>query len=368
VEAPLKTPVWLGLLFLTLPALSCGVTEIERPPVPVVTDPAGTGGSGGTTPATSSGGTPAMPSPAGTGGLPGTMPPGGDAAAPATGGSSGSADAAASPPTSGPPPSGITVSIGGMTVPKEKAIVILHIGHSNMAGRALDPATEKGYFYDVNPRLWKYGKGGVWTGAKEPLCPDMGTPGHPQGAGPGMALLHAALNVAPDAYVISIGRGRSLDFNTSCWSFRKGGLDHDLVMGPALELKGKVTFGGLFTMLGYDGRNDARAKAPGYLECLKGLAQDFRDELGEPNLPFIVGNYEAGAVGVWSPTCCGAPEVRDQLSMVPAAIPHSFLIPSTDLPMQDDHHYNMIGHHQWADRAFAGMAAGNMLPWATLKK
>jgi hypothetical protein len=259
------------------------------------------------------------------------------------------------------------VSINGMAVPREKAIVILHIGHSNMAGRALDPPDQKPYFYDLNPHLWKYEKGGKWTPAAEPLCPDGGTPGHPQGAGPGMALLHAALAAAPDAYIISIGRGQSLDFNTSCFSFLKGGLQHDFVMGPALELKGKVTFAGLFTMLGYDGRTDAKARPPGYLECMKQLAADFRSELGEPDLPFIPGDYERNATGTWSPKLPGAVSVIGQLAMIPGAVPHSFLIPSDGIPMQDDHHYNMLGHRMWADRAFMGMAAGNMLPWASAK-
>ena len=33
-------------------------------------------------------------------------------------------------------------------------------------------------------------------------------------------------------------------------NFRKGALLYDFVMAPALELKGKVTFGAIFTMLG----------------------------------------------------------------------------------------------------------------------
>jgi hypothetical protein len=234
-----------------------------------------------------------------------------------------------------------------------------------MAGRALGPPELKGDFYDTDPHLWQYQKGGVWKPAKEPLCPDGGTPGHPQGAGPGMALLHRALKAAPDAYVVSIGRGSSLDFGASCFTFRKGGLFYDSIMGPALELKGKVTFAGLFTMLGYDGRTDPMAKNDGFINCLAGLAADFRGDLGEPNLPFIAGDYERGATGTWSPNCCGAPQVIAQLALVPMRVPHSFLIPTDGIPMQDDHHYNFLGHEMWADRAFMGMAANGLLPWAT---
>jgi hypothetical protein len=284
-----------------------------------------------------------------------------DGAAPPADGAPIAIDAAA-PPVNGP-----GVMIGGTMVPREKVIVILHIGHSNMAGRALGPPDLKPAFYDTDAHLWQYQKGGVWKPAKEPLCPDGGTPGHPQGAGPGMALLRRALAAAPDAYVVSIGKGASLDFDASCFTFRKGGLYYDFVMAPALELKGKVTFGGVFTMLGYDGRTNPMAKNGGFIACLEGLAADYRAALGEPNLPFIAGGYESGATGTWSPACCGAPQVITQLALVPMRIPHSFLIPTEGIPMQDDHHYNLMGHHIWADRAFQGMADNGLLPWATAK-
>jgi hypothetical protein len=272
--------------------------------------------------------------------------------------------APSAPDVAAPPVRGPGVVIDGQMIPREKVIVLLHLGHSDMAGRALGPAELKPHFYDTDPHLWQYQKGGVWKPAKEPLSPDGGTPGHPQGAGPGMALLRRALAAAPDAYIVSIGRGQSLDFEAGCFTFRKGGLYHDSILAPALELKGRVTFGGLFTMLGYDGRSDPRAKNPGYIDCLVGLAQDFRTELGEPDLPFVPGDYERGATGTWSPTCCGAPQVIAQLALVPMRVPHSFLIPTDGLPMQDDHHFNLKGHELWADRAFTGLGAAGLLPWA----
>jgi Carbohydrate esterase, sialic acid-specific acetylesterase len=270
-------------------------------------------------------------------------------------------------PPSGPPLSGITVMIDGMAVPKEKAIVIIHIGHSNMSGRAQGPAELVPYFYNTDPHLWKYTKGGVWTPAKEWLNPD-GAPdkNFPQGAGPGMALLRQALSLAPDAYIISIGNGQSLNNGGGCFNFRKGGLYFPQVMERAGELKGKATFAGVFAMFGYDGRTNPRAQNGGYLECLKGLAADYRAELGEPNLPFAFGDYERGAKDGFSPTCCGAPQVIAQLAKVPEAIPHAILVSSEGVPMQDNHHYNMAGHKLWSERAFARLAELDLLPWATV--
>src|SRR6185436_15818018 len=290
-------------------------------------------------------------------------PPPGEASPDAATGSDGARPVAPDAPA--PVTGGPGVMIDGTMVPREKVIVLLHLGHSDMAGRAQGPAELKPDFYDTDPHLWQYQRGGVWKPAKEPLCGDGGTPGHPQGAGPGMALLRRALRAAPDAYIVSIGKGSSLDNMAGCFTFRKGGAFYDALVGPALELKGKVTFGGLFTMLGYDGRTDPRAKNGGYLDCLAGLAQDFRAALGEPDLPFVPGDYEAGATGTWSPKCCGAPQIIAQLAQVPMRVPHSFLIPTDGLPMQDDHHFNLVGHQMWADRAFVGLAGQGLVPWAT---
>ena len=71
-----------------------------------------------------------------------------------------------------------------MPVPKDKVIVFLHVGHSNMAGRATGPPDLKPYFYDTDPHLWAYAKGGAWRPAKEPLSGDVATG---DAAGPGIA-------------------------------------------------------------------------------------------------------------------------------------------------------------------------------------
>jgi hypothetical protein len=262
----------------------------------------------------------------------------------------------------------VTVSINGLRVPREKAIVFLHLGHSNMAGRAFDPPELKPYFYESDPHLWRYERGGIWTPAIEPLSGDGGTPGNPNGAGPGMAILRTALAAEPDAYFISIGRGAGLDYGTTCFAFRKGGLFHDQIMEPAKELVGLVTFGGLFVMLSFDARNDPKTQDPGFLQCLEGLAAEFREALDAPDLPFIQTDFERGAIGGWAPNCCGAPQVIAQLARVPGSIDRSVLVPTDGIPMQDNHHFNLVGHRMWAERAFAGMAKGDLMPWAARPK
>jgi hypothetical protein len=298
----------------------------------------------------------------------------GDAAAPNApgsagdaGGTGGQADAA---PAVNP---GAGVTINGVFVPRDRAIVFLHIGHSNMAGRTTTPEELRPLSFETHPHLWAYGKGGVWRPAKEPLaadsltstCGGVGCAGLPNGAGPGMSILRTALAAAPDAYVISIGRGQSGTNGGYCRSFRKGGLLYDFVMGPAQELKGKVTFAAVWTMLGLsednDGPNNAR-----FGDCMVAVANDMRRDLGEPDLPFVMGDWEAGAEGDLAPTSSVGQIVVPQLHALPDRIPRSVLIPTEGLPINalDGHHYDLEGHKLWAERGMALLKMKGWMPWA----
>jgi hypothetical protein len=198
-----------------------------------------------------------------------------------------------------PPPAGDGVVIGGMAVPRDKAIVFLHLGHSNMAGRTTTPPELRPLNFETHPRLWAYAKGGAFRPAKEPLSGDHLTRG---GAGPGMSILRTALEMAPDdAQVISIGRGHDGSIGGYCRNFRKGGLLYDVVMVPAVELKGRVTFGAIFVMLGVNEFRRDLANLTRFNECLAGIAADMRGDLGDADIPFLLGDWEAGATGAFDP-------------------------------------------------------------------
>jgi hypothetical protein len=261
--------------------------------------------------------------------------------------------------------SGAGVTIGGRFVPKEKALVVLHIGHSNMAGRATGPVDLKPFFYDVQPALWMFGHDGMFHPAMEPTAPDneMG-----QAAGPGMALLHTIQAVAgPDAYAISIGHGQSGSFQGYCSNFRKGGLFYNVVMQPAMALKGRVTFAAIFTMFGQSEHNASVSDQQGFATCMAGVAADMRGDLGEPNLPFMVGDYEAGITkaGI-EPTSPFGVAIIAQLHMIPGKVSRCALIPTDGVPMEDDHHFNMAGHKMWAARGVKLMIDNGWAPWATM--
>src|SRR2546421_841862 len=276
----------------------------------------------------------------------------------------GPVESAAAVGTSGDAPAalGAGVVLGGVLVPRNKVVVFLHIGHSNMAGRATGPPQLRSYFYDTNPHLWAYAAGGAWHLAKEPLSGDMATG---NAAGPGMAILHAALNAAPDAYFVSIGHGQSGLAEGDCASYRKGGVLYDIVMGPARELKGVVTFGGIFTMLGITEHHLAVAQQQGFSDCMKGLADDMRGDLGEPDVPFIVGGYELGATRPdVAPSTAFAKLIIAQIELIPGKTTHAAIIPTDGLPMQDNHHYDMTGHKLWAERGMHLLIDHGWAPWA----
>jgi hypothetical protein len=263
------------------------------------------------------------------------------------------------------------VDIDGVRVPRERVIVFMHIGHSNMAGRAVNPPEMRPYFYDTHPRLWTFHWKDVielagpftWRLAQEPLSPDSRNEGR---AGPGMALLRAAMAVAPpDAYLVSIGRGQSGVLGGACPSFLRSGELHHAIRDPARALRGNVTFAGLFTMLGASEFLQPDGPPGAFLACMKTIAEEMRADLGEPDLPFIVGTWEHEAFGGFALDGDVARPIVPQLEMIPQVVPRSALIPTDGLPLEDDHHFNFIGHKGWADNAIEVLRDHGWAPWAT---
>ncbi len=265
------------------------------------------------------------------------------------------------------PPSGMTVTIGGKVVPKEKVVVFIHLGHSDMMGRATKPDALAPYVYDTHPQLWMYKKGGVWSPAKESTAGIYGSASplvQPNQTGPGMAILRTALALAPDAYMVSIGKGVSGQTAGWCESFRKGALYYNLFMDAAIELKGKVTFGGIFMMFGMTQSNVGVAQMQHFGECLVGLSDEIRGDLGEPNIPLMVGAWNVLAYGSWGPNTEQGRICIPQMLAVPSRTKFAALIPTEGLTMQDDHHLDRTGHKGWAERGFSIMKMNGWVPWA----
>ena len=341
-----------------LAAVGAGCGVQAHPHGEVVTSP----GTGGTVSRTGKGGS------TGAGGDRGT---GGSGTVTGTGGRTGGADAgpgireaaatndtAAPTPHTGPPLSGITININGTLVPKEKAIAFIHFGHSNMRGQAATPASLRPFFYDTQPQLWVYQGANRFVLAKEETAPENTTI---TTAGPGMALLRTAAAAAPsDYHFISIGRGNGSSPSTE---FLKGGVLYAAFMNRALELKGKVTFGAMFVMLGITERHLPTADQPGYPARMQQIIADIRADLGEPNLPVLYCDYEMLATGDLAPTGVVGRVILPMTRTLPGLISKLVLVPTDGLGMQDDHHFDFSGQKLWSERAIGLMQSNGWFPW-----
>jgi hypothetical protein len=267
-------------------------------------------------------------------------------------------------------PSGITINIGGNIVAKEDAIAFIHIGHSNMAGRGVDLPATRPFFFDAtgDPHAWMYHSGMGFQRAVEPNTAGDGgnrINGMVSG-GPGTALVKEAAALAPSKYFISLGFGQSSAY---CSQFLPGALYYnDLIRGP-LELKGKVTFAGIMIYLGITERHGTAADVANYPQCIKKLVTQIRTDLGEPNLPMAINDYEMGTTGPLAPGTAFYNAIRPQEQMVPMVVPNSILIPTDGVTIQDDlsttdeHHFSLDGHKEYVRRMLQAMKDKGWFPW-----
>jgi len=253
-------------------------------------------------------------------------------------------------------------ALNGKPLNPDQVVVFIHIGHSTMAGRSDTPEYLRPFNYETHPQLWAYSAGGHWRQAKEPLSPDSMTG---KWAGPGMSILRTALALAPDRTMVSIGHGHSGLNGGVCRNYRKGRPLYDTVMVAARELKGRVTFGAIFAMFGLSEVNDL-ANAPHFGDCIAGLAQEMRAELGEPELPFILGDWEVGARAGVGPDSEAGRIIIPQVKQLPARIAFMGVVPTEGLSINpaDEHHLDMAGNKQWAERAFGILKSNGWIRWA----
>jgi hypothetical protein len=345
----------LAVAFGTM-AGSCGIQEHNVPPRStglLPSDPssdpvAGTGGTPSATPGGQGGGD-SSGGPGGSGGggagNPGT-PAGSGGSAGAAGSGRGTGGSTANTPDAAPPPPAVPgIDLGGVRVPRDKAIVIVHFGHSNMLGHGVNPASLQPYFFTPQPRLWAYRGNGRFVAAVEPTA----NRSRSSEAGPGMALLRAAVSVAPDDYhFISIGLGVG-SATTTDWS--KGGLYYDDFVNVAKELKGKVTYGAAVIMLGITDRHLPAAQQGGFPDRVAKIVADLRADLGEPELPVLHTAYEAEATGELAPDSPVGQLFSPLIDMLPRRISNLALVPTDMTGMEDDHHFNLAGQKLFADRA-----------------
>ncbi len=339
-----------GLLALLVLGAGCGVVEhphdIQAIDTsddfgPAVGLPAGFAG----TPVTTAG-TGALPvGGGGAGGAGGVAAVGGAGPIAGSGGAVGAAGAL----------SGVTINLGGVDVPMERAIGFIHVGHSNMAGRATKPAASKPYhFTETHPHAFMYHAGSAPQLALEPTA---GTPGY---AGPGTALVKEAAALAPNYYFVSLGFGKPSAY---CSQFIPGGLYYDQLIAGPKAIKGRITFGAIFIYLGITERHGTEADRTGFPNCINTLVTAIRNDVGDPNLPFMLNDYEVEGSGEFVVGGEVANAIMPQIAKVPGVVSNSALVSCQGLSMQDDHHFDLDGHRTWVQRALMTMQQKGWFKW-----
>lgn len=268
------------------------------------------------------------------------------------------------------------IVLGGTNVPKEKMVVYLLIGHSNMAG--VDFAHADGV---TDPHAWTWPIATKqWILAKEPKggTKAQGLSGHGEG-GPGMPFLKAAaaaypgtwIGVINNASLSSTGRGINTGNNTSGLDpadnrYFKGTYLYEEIISAAKAVQPEVTLGGIMCMLGsVEATRTDETVCRAFSGDIAQLAKDMRADLGMPNLPFIMGGYEAGATGDFALTLPLPKIIDEQIKLLPSKLPYSAVVDTKGITMLDDHHFSADkGQPEWAKRALALIQANNWFPAA----
>lgn len=267
-----------------------------------------------------------------------------------------------------------SLQLGGAAIPKEKFIVYLMIGHSNMAGRDYTRSDSV-----THPRAWNYHwmSDKQWVLAKEiPGSMKNGLSGRGCGGG-GMPLLKHLVAAYPDYYFGAIDNASlsatvngSVDNNSSGMPgddnrYLKGSQLFLEITAAAKAIKQDAILGGIFCQLGtIEATRTNGDVCRAFSDDVVQMVKDIRAEIGEPNLPFIMGKYEAGATGTFALTYPLPKIVAEQILLIPGKLPFSALVESQGLEMLDDHHYvtGPTGQGEWARRAMEVIKANGFFP------
>jgi hypothetical protein len=267
------------------------------------------------------------------------------------------------------------ITLGGTVVAKDKMVVYLMIGHSNMVGQDLAHSDNVS-----NPKVWNYLWNGTktWVLAKEPPnTPKSGLSTHGCG-GPGMPFLKGMAAAYPDYYfgvlsnasLSSTCRGLNTGNNSSGLDpsdnrYWKGSYLYTQLLASAKEIQPDVTFGGIICMLGtVDATRTDEATCRNFSTDITQLVTDLRADLGMPNLPYIMGEYEAGATGSFAPTLLMPGIIQSEIKLIPGKLSLSATVDSKGIQMLDDHHYQSTpqGQGEWANRVVAILKAKAWFP------
>ncbi len=203
--------------------------------------------------------------------------------------------------------------------PKEDLHLYLLIGQSNMAGRAPIDEQSKG----VIDRCYLLTRAGVWETASNPLNrhSTIRKAEGMQKLGPGGSFSRTMLK---EDKRVSIGLIVNARGGTSIEQWAKGG---EFYEEAVRRVKQATETGTLKGILWHQGEAD-RDNPDRYLEKLKKLIADLREDLQAPELPFIAGQVK------------DVPEINNQIARLPGEVAFTAVARSEALTTQDRFHFD----------------------------
>ena len=198
------------------------------------------------------------------------------------------------------------------------------IGQSNMAGRGVITPE----FQQLgHPRVFMLNKDGSWVTAKHPVHFDKPAVA---GVGPGLSF---GIMMAEENPKVKIGLIPCAVGGTPIEAWTPGAWDQATQTHPyddaLLRIKTAMKSGVIKGIIWHQGEaNSSKAKSKLYLKQLDSLVNRIRKEVGNPKLPFVVGE-----LGQYRPRYS---IVNAKLAKVPKMIPFSGLVSSADLVHKGD--------------------------------
>jgi hypothetical protein len=239
------------------------------------------------------------------------------------------------------------VQLGNTTVPREKFIVFLMIGHCNMMGQARFPENS------MHPRAWQYD-----LNQRPPRWVPAGSRNNVNHLGtPTLPFLQAMATAYPDYHFGVINNASSAAYVQS--NYRRGRSNYMQIVSAARRLKPYVTLGGVLTMLGYmEAENANRTRSFG--DQFVAMMQEMRTDLEEPALPFFITQFELGATKKGP----GWMAIANTIEQIPQHVPHAAVISTANFTYDSDHHPSYQSFKLWAMRAAHAVNALSAPKWS----
>jgi hypothetical protein len=130
-------------------------------------------------------------------------------------------------------------------------------------------------------------------------------------------------------------------------------------------MKGKITFAGIVVMLGITERHGTSGDINQFPQCVNQLVTAIRNDVGEPNLPLLMNDYEMESTGSeLDPDGEFGQAIIPQIRSVPSVVSNAALIPTEGVEMEDNHPFNLTGYRTWTGRILSIMREKGWFPWA----